>query len=424
MRRGSNSASFVGRLGGDRGAVLIHVAVALLGLLAFSVLVIDYGVMWVSRNQAQNAADAAALAAAVSLAYYDADDIPRAKAAAVAAGQANLVWGQAPDIDPAIDVIIPYPCPPGAPGPPDTCVRANVYRNETKDPLPVYFGPLVGITRQGVRAMAVAQILAANASDCIKPFAVPDKWIERRDKNGTIKPPPWDDYWDFEQTYDRYYETGNNKGALLSLVPSELDEYVPPAGDNPGSGFRLPDDYGVKVTLKAGNPSRSISPGWFFPVDLPRADEAPITGGDKYRENIASCNGVPIGGGDVLQVEPGDMIGPTAQGIRDLVAPDPSYWDYGNNAPACPTLDPNCFTRRYVAIPLFNVDAYTTADRTTGRFDLPITRLVGFFIEDIPESGPNRNDVIGHFVPFQGIFRSEGPAPEPSSFLRTVVLVR
>jgi hypothetical protein len=403
---------------GERGAVLIHVAVALVGLLAFSMLVIDYGVMWTARNQAQNAADAAALAAAVSLAYYDPDDIPRAKAAAIAAGQANLVWGQAPNIQEA-DVIIPYDCPPGAPGPPDTCVRVNVYRNQTRDPLPVYFAPLVGITQQGVQAMAVAQVLMANQSDCIKPFAIPDKWIERRDDKGIVREIPWD----WEQTYDRYYETGNNKGELLSLNPLEIDQYIAPAGDDPGSGFRMEGDYGTKVVLKAGNPARSINPGWYFPVDLPRSDGAPITGGDKYRENIASCNGVAIGPGDVLQVEPGNMIGPTAQGIRELVAPDPSHWDEGENAPTC-NGDPNCYTRRYVAIPMFDVDAYSTADRTSGRFDLPITKLVGFFIEDVPESGPHKDDVIGYFVPFRGIYSSEGPAPQPSSFLRTVALVR
>ncbi len=38
----------------ERGAVLIHVAVAMLGLLAFSALVIDYGIIWWRRRQAQN----------------------------------------------------------------------------------------------------------------------------------------------------------------------------------------------------------------------------------------------------------------------------------------------------------------------------------------------------------------------------------
>src|SRR5262245_60695961 len=55
------------RLRDDRGAIMIHVALALLALIAFSTFVIDMGVMWVSRRQAQNAADAGALAGAVSL---------------------------------------------------------------------------------------------------------------------------------------------------------------------------------------------------------------------------------------------------------------------------------------------------------------------------------------------------------------------
>ena len=41
----------------ERGAIIIHVAFALLALLGFSAFVIDMGVMWVSRGQAQNAAD-------------------------------------------------------------------------------------------------------------------------------------------------------------------------------------------------------------------------------------------------------------------------------------------------------------------------------------------------------------------------------
>ena len=55
------------RLRDDRGAIIIHVAFALLALIAFSAFVVDMGVMWVSRRQAQNAADAGALAGAVAL---------------------------------------------------------------------------------------------------------------------------------------------------------------------------------------------------------------------------------------------------------------------------------------------------------------------------------------------------------------------
>ena len=65
----------------EQGAITIHVAIALIALLAFSSFVIDYGVLWVSRRQAQNAADAGALAGAVSL-IRDGGATPTAKISA------------------------------------------------------------------------------------------------------------------------------------------------------------------------------------------------------------------------------------------------------------------------------------------------------------------------------------------------------
>ena len=65
----------------DRGAITIHVALALMALLMFSSIVVDYGVMWVSRRQAQNAADAAALAGAIAL-VKDGGSTPNAKVTA------------------------------------------------------------------------------------------------------------------------------------------------------------------------------------------------------------------------------------------------------------------------------------------------------------------------------------------------------
>jgi Flp pilus assembly protein TadG len=58
----------------ETGAMLVHVAVALLGLMAVSAFAVDFGVFWLSRRAAQNSADAAAMAGAIALAYDDADD--------------------------------------------------------------------------------------------------------------------------------------------------------------------------------------------------------------------------------------------------------------------------------------------------------------------------------------------------------------
>ncbi len=180
------------RYSSERGSVIVYVAVAILGLVAFSALSIDYGVMWMSRRQAQNAADAAALAAASTLAFDAPNDFDRARATAKTIGELNKVFGGTLNItqgagkttDITEDISFPT-CPAGTPGPPDSCVRVNVYRTNlaqggfpAKDPLPVFFAPLFGRTVQGVRATATAQILSVDESDCLKPWAVADKWGE------------------------------------------------------------------------------------------------------------------------------------------------------------------------------------------------------------------------------------------------------
>src|SRR5712691_12291686 len=114
------------RRSSERGAVVIQVAVCLLGLLALTAFVVDYGVMWTSRGQAQNAADAGALAGAISLAYESGTDFANAKSKASAVAKQNLVWGAAPDVQ-LTDVTFPAPCPPGAPGAAKGCVKVDVF---------------------------------------------------------------------------------------------------------------------------------------------------------------------------------------------------------------------------------------------------------------------------------------------------------
>src|SRR5687767_5133636 len=98
---------------GERGAILVHVAMALITLMAFSTFVMDYGVFWLGRRQAQNAADAGALAGAIALAYDDFDDrsdTGPAKESAYAATQSNGVFGQVPSVvvaGPGSDITFP-----------------------------------------------------------------------------------------------------------------------------------------------------------------------------------------------------------------------------------------------------------------------------------------------------------------------------
>src|SRR5262245_2220580 len=100
------------RAASARGAILIHVAVGLLFLLAFSAFAVDYGVVWVARGQAQNAADTAAMAAAVAWAYDVPEDLTPPYKDTQAAGREsaaivathNPVWFEPAAMDPETDV--------------------------------------------------------------------------------------------------------------------------------------------------------------------------------------------------------------------------------------------------------------------------------------------------------------------------------
>jgi len=393
----------------QRGAILIHVAAGITAIIAFSALVVDYGVLWVSRRQAQNAADAGALAAATSLAFVDSTDNTLARNSALATAGLNPIWGQPPDIT-ASDVTFLFSCPPGAPGVPDTCVRVDVYRNQRPggSPLPMFFGQIVGLTQQGVRATATAQVLVGDKATCVKPFSIPDKWLENQSP-----------LWDLSDDFSRYIPNGPNAGQLLNPA----DGYTPP-GLSPGTGFSLPVDYGLQLTLKAGNPSQSIQPGSFFPVRVSPTD----SGAADYRTNIATCNTTPIGPGSILDIEPGNMVGPTKQGMQALYDQDPlAYWDPlasgGAGAPAggCMAAGTCVQSPRVVAVSVFNPDTWDAGRSVgAGNTTITVTNILGFFLESISGGG----DVTGYFTYYPSVASGSSTLSESSAFLRTVILVR
>ena len=400
----------------ERGAILIQVAVAIIVLIAFTMFVVDYGILWVSRRQAQNAADAGAMAGAIALAFdnfTDRSDTGPAKTAAHTLATSNEVWEESPDVNLATDVTFPA-CPDDGS---NTCIRVDVYRNQARlNPLPMWFGQLVGLTDQGVKATAIAQAAAANASDCLKPFAIPDKWLDIHDETPVIDV----ETWTADDTFDKHADK-------LGTQPlPNPDYYRAPKTNGPndtGTGFTLDPDKGTMLTLKAGGPQDSIAPGFFFPVRLPRAD-GESTGGDDYRDNIATCNGVPIEIGQLMENEPGNMIGPTFQGMADLIALDPNAtWNATDEVieNSC-AQDPNpCAptSPRLVAIPVFDTGVYYDG-KINGLVTLRIANILGFFINSI-----QGNEVTGYFTTIPGLtVGTGGTVPTASSFMTSVVLVR
>jgi Flp pilus assembly protein TadG len=413
----------------ERGAVLVHTAIAMLGLMSFSALAIDYGAFWVARGQAQNAADAAALAGAISLAYDDPNDIPRAQNAAVLTGAQNLVLGSAPSIVAATDVTV-IPCPPGGTGLPDQCVRANVYRSTSRsNALPTFFAQVMGISSQDVRATATAQIYTGNAVDCLKPWAVADKWAEHWE-NGAPSTAPWT----VNSTFDKYMKQGTQWVRDPSVTSPDV--YIAPTATSPGTGFTPFDsqgnqtgDYGLELTLKIGSAQNRMSAGWFQALDLMNPDGTSGSGGSDYRANISGCNAHTYTIGDSIPVETGNMIGPTGQGVGDLLAKDPgATWNTssqsitGSCAPGvCADGQWYAHSPRIVPVVLFDIDSFY-AGSPNGKTSVTISNLMGFFVEGM--GGSANKDVVGRLVEIPGLKKSGNTVTATSSFLRTVLLVR
>ncbi len=105
----------------ERGISIITVAVSLLALMALSALVLDYGVLWLGRRQAQNAADAGALAGIIARAYDERSPrVPLTTAAATNAALSNKVVGASGAV-----AVNTGPCPAWAPGGASEQLRAG-----------------------------------------------------------------------------------------------------------------------------------------------------------------------------------------------------------------------------------------------------------------------------------------------------------
>jgi len=420
--RGAKTPLYVRRQS-ERGAILLHVAIGIIVLIAFLTFVVDYGVMWVGRRQAQNAADAGALAGAIAMAFdvngwTDRAETGPARSAAREMALTNYIWSQPPSVVTATDVYFTDQpadmCPTDANGL-TGCIRVDVYRNQARgNPLPSIFGDAVGLTGQGVRATATARVAVADSSDCLKPWAIPDKWLDIYDVTNPVETPP---AW----TADDRFETQTSGGSPTPLP--NPDVYTPPSANSPGTGFTVAADLGLRLTLKQGGPSTSIEPGVFQPVRIPRYD-GNSTGGDDYRDNISTCSGIPIGIGDVLESENGNMIGPTRQGVLDLIAQDPNaQWDPTTNSVinSCAQGSPSCgaSSPRVVAVPVYDTGVFDST-RRSGLPTFTIVNILGFFLDHM-----QGNDVVGYLTEAPGLVTGDTQTIDPqAAFLWQIQLIR
>src|SRR6266487_671282 len=184
-----------------------------------------------------------------------------------------------------------------------------------------------------VTAPAQAQL----STTCLRPFAIPDKWVENQTPPG------------------RFDAAGANP-----------DVYLPEGGFNPAQDDR------TSVVLTVGDPLNPPISYSYLPLRLGYG------GAVEFRSNISTCVGVPIATGDVIPMESGGMSGPTRAGIDDLIAMDPTaLWD-----PITRGVVGSAFARspRVIQLPVFDPAEYALGLQS-GAHEIHIVKIVGFFVE-------------------------------------------
>ena len=364
----------------ESGMTYVFIGFSMMAFISASALAIDVGMLMTARSQAQNSADAGALAGAISLvndSWTDRSATGPAVTNAIRASTQNSVMGANVSVTPA-DVEFPTD-PAGDPN----RVKVTVYRRASRgNPVSTLIARYFGMATADIAATATAEAADANAMTCVKPFTIPDKWTEKQT-------PPWDG----TDTYDAF----NNKGVPLA----NPDIYIP--ANKPGyTGYNQESERGQLLEIRAGT-GNNITVSFYFSLAL---GKPVITGGAEYDWNIANCNTTSYYWNDLLTSEPGNMVGPTISGAELLVAKDPgAYWDTSTNK-----VKGSAFghSPRTFPIPLYDPIYYDEGKRNGRTADLKTANWIGFFLESI-----QGNSLFGRIVPIAGIRdRNGGPAPE------------
>jgi hypothetical protein len=333
------------------------------------------------------AADAGALAGATALVFDDFEDRSAggpATQSAVNTARLNGVTFSPVSVGPA-DVAFPL-----GPGGASNRVRVSVFRTGERDnPVPTLIGPVFGVPTVEIRATATAEASPANAISCVKPLTIPDRWVENTD-------PPWTP----DSTFERYDATGN--------VLPDADEYIP-AGQPGYAGYDPVADRGTLLTIRADdgdNVSSSVYRSWAMPGGH---------GADQHRDNIAGCNTTIMHFGDLMPAAPGNLVGPTNDGVDALIASDPdAYWDGTTNS-VHSALSPS---PRVCPIPLYDPEYHESGQQAGKHASLKAANWIGFFVV-----GRQGNTVLGRITPILGVVDEDAGQAPRGSFPKSIRLV-
>ncbi len=351
----------------ERGAVGVFLGLGMTVFLGSAALAIDLGHLMNARTESQRVADLAALAGAA--AFINAPGPTVAQTADLWAkdfASRNTIDGVPVTLQ-SSDILVDVA---------NERVRVNVVNAQARgNPISTIFARVLGISSVDVSSTAVAEAWPAAGVTCVLPLFLVDRW----DENGG-NPNYYDDPPDYYEPYDPTNPTSSYTGYDQAAIGTSI--VIKPAN-------------GPKA--QAGRPNDS----WYFPFDA-----ADIPGGANYRSAIAGCTDPEFiySIDQLLWVEPGAMIGPTAQGFKDLIDQAPSHrWHDGKQCVVdSAASDPNaCIggSPRIRPVPMMA----PTDTPANGKKQVHIKNFAGVFVDRV-----QGNNVYVIFAGYSGITPAGG----------------
>lgn len=296
----------------QRGMTLPLVALFIVVLFAFAALAIDLGILYTARTSAQHAADAGALAGAYTFINPNVLQPASAQNAAVAVAIQNKILGQGLTAG-SFSNSSASPCPASSAAT-GVCVdtanrRVTVYIARTgSNSVGTFFARAIGWNSVAVTTRATAEASSAGTgSYCIKPMYMPNTALS------SISDPT----------------AACAAHQVIFSSQQQLSPWIQQQNPSP-----LGSD--TQRTLKIGNPNQTLTSSQFLALDFCASLPAGTCnqGAQSYSCGISNClnDCVPAGAPAIscnqpYPVETGNMVGPTNQGVIQLIGQN------GNSSP-------------------------------------------------------------------------------------------